>query len=45
MPVSMIFYDITDVFEYARYNSTVSGIQRVSMQLINDIVNKYGTKK
>jgi len=41
----VIHYDITDVLEYARRNSTLSGIQRVSIQLINHIVNKYGTKR
>jgi glycosyltransferase involved in cell wall biosynthesis len=38
----MIYYDISDIFEYARHNSSISGIQRVSISKINYIVNKYG---
>src|SRR5262245_29216022 len=40
-----IHYDITDILDYARHNSTLSGIQRVSIQLINRLVNKHGTDR
>jgi glycosyltransferase involved in cell wall biosynthesis len=38
----MIYYDMTDVLEYARHNSTVSGVQRFSIQMLSHIVNKHG---
>jgi glycosyltransferase involved in cell wall biosynthesis len=37
-----IYFDITDLMEYGRYNSTLSGIQRVSVMLINKIVTVHG---
>jgi glycosyltransferase involved in cell wall biosynthesis len=37
-----IYFDITDLMEYGRYNSTLSGIQRVAVMLINRIVNVHG---
>lgn len=37
-----IYFDITDMLEYGRYNSTLSGIQRVAVMLINRIVNVHG---
>lgn len=38
----MIYYDISDILEYARHNSSISGIQRVSISKINYIINTYG---
>jgi glycosyltransferase involved in cell wall biosynthesis len=38
----MIHYDVTDIWEYARHNATLSGIQRVSIQILNRIVNSHG---
>src|SRR5262245_12942151 len=38
----MIYYDITDLLDYARSHDRLTGIQRVSTQLINRIVNKRG---
>jgi len=38
----MIYYDISDILEYARHNSSVSGIQRVSLSKISYIINTYG---
>src|SRR5690349_22972694 len=35
-----IYYDITDVLEYARYNATLSGIQRFSIELLALIIKK-----
>jgi glycosyltransferase involved in cell wall biosynthesis len=40
-----IYYDISDTLEYARHNATLSGIPRVSIQLVSHIVNKHGTDK
>lgn len=37
-----IYFDITDLMEYARRHSTLSGIQRVAVMLINKIVNIHG---
>ena len=37
-----VYFDITDLMEYGRYNSTLSGIQRVAVMLINRIVNVHG---
>lgn len=37
----MIYYDITDILEYGRSNATLSGIQRVSVAVINHVVNTY----
>ena len=41
----MIYYDITDILEFARHHDTLSGIQRVSIQLLNHMVNKHGTDR
>ncbi|HEX6000718.1 MAG TPA: hypothetical protein VFZ16_15185, partial [Hyphomicrobiaceae bacterium] len=41
----MIYYDITDILEYARTHDTLSGIQRVSIQLLTHFVNKHGADK
>jgi len=38
----MLYIDITDLLEYARYNSTLSGIQRVSVMLITHFVERCG---
>ncbi|HEY7129687.1 MAG TPA: glycosyltransferase [Nitrospira sp.] len=40
-----IHYDVSDILEYARYHATLSGIQRVSTQLISHIVSKHGTER
>jgi glycosyltransferase involved in cell wall biosynthesis len=40
-----IHYDITDILEYARHHATLSGIQRVSTQLLSHIVSKHGTER
>lgn len=39
---SRYYFDITDVLEYARHNTTLSGIQRVSLRIIGYLVEKYG---
>jgi glycosyltransferase involved in cell wall biosynthesis len=39
----MIYYDITDILDYARHHGTLSGIQRVSIQLLTRLINKHGT--
>jgi glycosyltransferase involved in cell wall biosynthesis len=38
-----IYYDVTDILDFARSNATLTGIQRVSLQLLNHIVNRYST--
>jgi hypothetical protein len=43
--MATIYCDITDTLEYARHHSTLSGIPRVSIQLISHIVRKHGTEK
>lgn len=40
-----LYYDVTDVLEYARANPTLSGIQRVWVQLLNRMVNAHGTER
>jgi glycosyltransferase involved in cell wall biosynthesis len=40
-----IHYDITDTLEYARHHATLSGIPRVSIQLVSHIVNKHGPER
>ena len=39
-----VYFDITDLMEYGRYNSTLSGIQRVAVMLINRIINVHGAE-
>lgn len=34
--------DVTDLINYARYNNTVSGIQRVIIKIITTFVNEHG---
>ena len=40
----MIYFDITDLLEYARSNATLSGIQRVSVLAINRLYNTSGSE-
>ena len=37
-----LYFDITDVLEFARFNATLSGIQRVSLMTINKLLELYG---
>jgi hypothetical protein len=43
--LAKIHYDVTDIWEYGRHHATLSGIQRVSIQLLSHIVNKHGTDR
>jgi glycosyltransferase involved in cell wall biosynthesis len=38
----MLYVDVSDFLEYARFNSTLTGIQRVSAVLINRLVKRLG---
>lgn len=38
-----LYFDISDLLEYARVNTTLSGIQRVSMLTISKILATYET--
>lgn len=40
-----IHFDITDVLEFARFNTTLTGIQRVLIQLISKLVNQHGANR
>lgn len=37
-----VYYDITDILDYARKHTTVSGIQRVSFNVLSRLVTKHG---
>lgn len=39
------YFDITDILRYACFNSTVSGIQRVTLNMIGELVAKHGPRK
>jgi glycosyltransferase involved in cell wall biosynthesis len=39
---SPCYFDVTDIVRYARGNTRVSGIQRVQLNLIGDLVHKHG---
>lgn len=39
------YFDITDVLEFARFNATLSGIQRVSLRIIGHLVDKYSSDR
>jgi hypothetical protein len=39
------YFDVTDILEYSRFNSTLSGIQRVSLRIIGYLVEKYGSER
>ncbi len=41
----LVYYDITDVLIYARENSTLSGIQRTSLQILALLVGKNGGER
>jgi glycosyltransferase involved in cell wall biosynthesis len=41
----VVHFDITEILEYARHNATLSGIQRVTTEIITHIVNRHGTDK
>ena len=43
MNANRYYFDITDILEFARFNSTVSGIQRFSLRIIGYLVEKYGS--
>lgn len=40
--MNKIYFDITDIIDYAKYNSRVSGIQRVQLKIISHLIQKYG---
>ena len=37
-----IYFDITDIVNFARNNSRVSGIQRVQARLVSLLAERYG---
>lgn len=39
------YFDLTDVLAFARYNSTLSGIQRVSLRIIGHLIEKHGRER
>jgi glycosyltransferase involved in cell wall biosynthesis len=41
----IIYFDVTDIVEYAKNNSRVSGIQRVQARAIGALAHKYGDLK
>ena len=43
--MSRLFFDITDLLEYARKNTTLSGIQRVYVELISNLLQEHGPEK
>lgn len=43
--MSRLFFDITDLLEYARKNATLSGIQRVSVELISNLLREHGSDR
>ena len=42
--MSKIHFDITDLLDFSRYNTTLSGIQRVSLELLSLLVRKHGAR-
>lgn len=38
-----VYYDISDIVDYARYDTTVSGIQRVSLALLARLADRHGS--
>ncbi len=40
--MSIIYFDITDITQFARRSTTLTGIQRVEFNLINLLVRKHG---
>lgn len=40
-----VYYDITDVLEYAQAHSTPSGIQRASLEILSQLVNRHGPEQ
>jgi glycosyltransferase involved in cell wall biosynthesis len=45
MIMKRIFFDITDIVEYARGHSQVSGIQRVQARVIAELAKKHGGER
>ena len=41
----MLFYDITDILEFARENATLSGIQRFSLEILTELVSRQGPER
>ena len=42
MQLKKYHFDITDVLEFARFNATLSGIQRVSLRIIGHLLEQHG---
>jgi glycosyltransferase involved in cell wall biosynthesis len=40
----IVYFDVTDVIHFAESNDRVTGIQRVQLRLISDLVAKYGAE-
>jgi glycosyltransferase involved in cell wall biosynthesis len=40
-----IHFDLTDVLEYARHNTTLSGIQTMLVRVLNEMVDAYGQER
>ncbi len=38
-----VYYDISDIVDYARYDTTVSGIQRVSLAILARLATRHGS--
>ena len=41
----MIYFDITDIVDFSRANTTPTGIQRVSLRIISNLIDSYGSDK
>lgn len=39
--VMPVYYDLSDLFDYARFHATVSGIQRVSLSILGRLAQKH----
>src|SRR4051812_43179455 len=40
-----VYFDLSDILQYASKHSTVSGIQRVSLQILAQSIKKYGAER
>jgi glycosyltransferase involved in cell wall biosynthesis len=43
--LKMLYFDITDIIDFTRSNATPTGIQRVSLRIIGNLVDSYGSDK